>query len=46
VWDALINAPEGRDMANTDAHPALRRLMIEGNDGVLRALRVQEFDAK
>jgi aminopeptidase N len=32
--------------ANEDAHPALRRLIIEGNDGVLRALRVQEFDAK
>jgi aminopeptidase N len=32
--------------ANADAHPALRRLIIEGNDGVLRALRVQEFDAQ
>jgi aminopeptidase N len=32
--------------ANQDAHPALRRLIIEGNDGVLRALRVQEFDAQ
>jgi aminopeptidase N len=32
--------------ANTDAHPALRRLIIEGNDGVLRALRVQAFDAQ
>jgi aminopeptidase N len=31
---------------NADAHPALRRLIIEGNDGVLRALRVQEFDAQ
>ena len=32
--------------ANADAHPALRRLIIEGNDGVLRALRVQAADAQ
>jgi aminopeptidase N len=32
--------------ANEDAHPALRRLVIEGNDGVLRALRGQAADAR
>ncbi len=32
--------------ANEDAHPALRRLIIEGNDGVARALRVQAKDAE
>ena len=32
--------------ANEDAHPALRRLIIEGNDGVRRALRVQAKDAE
>jgi hypothetical protein len=33
-------------ITNQAAHPALRRLIIEGNDGVLRALRVQEFNAQ
>ena len=31
--------------ANTDAHDALRRLVIEGRDGVRRALGAQKVDA-
>ncbi|MBN2177292.1 MAG: aminopeptidase N [Demequinaceae bacterium] len=30
--------------ANKDAHPALRRLIIEGRDGVRRSLTAQHFD--
>jgi aminopeptidase N len=32
--------------ANTDAHAALRRLVIEGRDGVRRALKAQQADAQ
>jgi aminopeptidase N len=32
--------------ANDDAHPALRRLVIEGDDGVRRSLRAQAKDAE
>ncbi len=32
--------------ANEDAHAALRRLVIEGRDGVRRALKAQEADAQ
>ncbi len=31
-------------LARTDLHPALRRLVGEGRDGVARALRAQERD--
>ena len=33
-------------LASTDAMPALRRLVIESRDGVARALRAQERDAR
>ena len=31
---------------NADAPPALRRLVLENRDGVARALRAQERDAR
>ncbi len=49
LYPAVVGTPEvlertDRWLDETDAESALRRLVLEGRDGVLRALRAQERD--
>ena len=42
---STVDAADGWLVGNTDAVPALRRLVLEARDGVARALRAQAKDA-
>jgi len=49
LYPALLASPEllartERWLAETDAEPALKRLVVENRDGVTRALQAQAFD--